>query len=706
MLTGLVLLGTLLTVPGRVCAGDVCQELALEGGAARFAVAPADVARPLTWVAADGTKAVLGSVPANAESAEVTMAAGVVLVQAVAGEDDPLPPLTVSVSSRDNEARWSLSVRPDKDSHELRLFVSPGTYDVTLEAEERRVTPDEKVDVVVRADSPIEPPVWRLVPQLAGLVRRTDGEPIEDAEIEDEEGELLAVSGFDGRFLVDEPAPDGSRLFVVRAAGYGSQYVYVPPEAGEVGTIELHEGATVQLVVNHPTALEPLPIVVRVRPDARDAPGVLFRGEGTTGTRMQITDLPPGEHLLYVDGPEPLQRYARKLEITGPDIEIAVSLEPVTLEGSVRLGARPLTDGNVELRGEPQWEASVDVDEEGRFGGEMWDRGDLFGFVTADGIDRPYFFGDKGPSGDPRIVDLRIPATLLEGRVESEGKPVPGAQINIATRNGDVQGSTGAKSDENGRFEVRGLSEGSHAVTVTADGYLRAQADFETSVADESHDLVIELQRGREVRLVVTGRQEAPVGGAQIWVGVRADGMSSERMVFASADGRATVTTDPLSTTQIVVSDPYGGGFATALLAPDGPDERRVAIVPGSGELSLRAVDGDGAPVPGVGILVRYDGLVIPPLVLANILGPRRVSAVTAADGTLRLPALPAGRYELFAYGPVVRLPDLLASHTTIAPTADVFVDGRSVVTVTVRIEPSPGGERQLVATAGGPQVK
>jgi hypothetical protein len=449
-----------------------------------------------------------------------------------------------------------------------------------------------------------------------------------------------------------------------------------------------------------------MPITVRVRPEERDAPGVLFRGEGTTGMRMQITDLPPGEHLLYVDGPEPLQRYARKVEITGPDIELAVSLDPVTLEGSVRLGARPLTDGKVELRGTPQWEASVDVDDEGRFGGEMWDRGDLFGFVTADEIDRPYFFGDKGPSGDPRIVDLRIPATLLEGRVESEGTPVPGARIDIATRNGDVQGSTGAKSDENGRFEVRGLSEGSHTVTVTADGYLRAQAAFETSAADESHDLAIELQRGREVHLVVTGANGAPVTGAQIWVGVRGDGMSSERMLFSSADGRATVTTDPVSTTQIVVSDPYAGGFAVALLAPDGPDERHVSIVPGSGELSLRAVDGDGTPVPGVGILVRYDGLVIPPLVLANILGPRRVSAVTAADGTLRLSALPAGRYELFAYGPAVRLSDLLASHMTIAPAADVFVDGRSVVAVTVRIEQSPGRERKLVATAGGPQVK
>ena len=73
----------------------------------------------------------------------------------------------------------------------------------------------------------------------------------------------------------------------------------------------------------------------------------------------------------------------------------------------------------------------------------------------------------------------------------------------------------------------------------------------------------------------------------------------------------------------------------------------RVVVPDGVATLHVRAKTTDDVPLAGVGLILRYAGTELPSSVLASLAFQRQLYSPTDTSGELRLPALPAGAYEI-----------------------------------------------------------
>ena len=680
---------------GQLCIGTDCREVSLEPAPVVIDTVPADHRRTFT-VAVHGTSDfILGEIPIRASRFTIDSAnGGTAVVRVSSRHGEPIPPLTARVATGDGAALWNVSVRPDAAHHELTLRVASGTYDVMLQPARGGMKPARSTTVTIEPGKRIELPPWNWVKQLRGTVHAADRKaPLPDAEIIDSRENLLATTNTDGEFVLDELEPEEEPQIGVRAAGFGSRWIPLPNGSWDLGVVELFRGSTLSLYVEHPAAVDPLPLEIVVREDNTDARQPLREARGTAGQRIELTDLPPGRLRVTVSGPEPLQRYSRPVEVAG-DAELRIPLEPVDTRGLVTYGDEALSDALLKIEGAGKWRGRVTTDENGEFAAEMWDRGDLMLTVTAAGLKTPYVTLEQGVTSASRLLDIQIPATILRGRVYAEGKALPAAKIRMRSVFGESASySRSAEVSDSGEFEVAGLPAGSHEISAIAEGYLKKRVEFSTEAKDEVREVNLELERGHDIDLKVRTADGRPAAGAVIAIGISPDGVRPERNVFAGEDGTARLTLVRSETKNIFAVDRLGR-FAQATVSADRPrQEEIVSISPGEGAIELRVIDTDGRPVSGVGVIVRHNGVLVPHTTLLMMLAARNTGKVTDVEGVLRFTRLPAGRYELFAWANAKDLSALLRPGARQAP-VDVMLDGTAAVPVTiVTRRPAVGAE-------------
>jgi hypothetical protein len=111
------------------------------------------------------------------------------------------------------------------------------------------------------------------------------------------------------------------------------------------------------------------------------------------------------------------------------------------------------------------------------------------------------------------------PALSLAGRVVDEvGGVVVGAAV-VAEGEARIEGRAArARTDDQGRFTLRGLAPGRHVVTARADGFAPgAGVEVELGSAGELErgELLVRLERGMAVRVRILSRTGSPVAGAR-----------------------------------------------------------------------------------------------------------------------------------------------------------------------------------------------
>lgn len=679
-----LLVASLLT--GSFCIGDDCREVALEPSPVVIEVPLAEESRTFTIRMRGGSAFVLGQIPPGASRLTLDRShSGTAIIRAASRHDEPIPPIRARITSRDGPAVWNVNVTPTAARHELTLFMPPGNYEVALETPTGRMKADRGASLDVETGRNVES-AWQWVRQLRGSVRAADLKtPIEGAEIVDSEGDLLTVTDSEGAFLIDELEPPRQPQIGVRAAGFGARWVPLPYESLEIGTVELFRGATVGLTVDHPTATEPLPLEIQVREDHRDATQPLFEGRGSTGGRVELTDLPPGKLRLIISGPEPLQRFSKAVEISG-DAELRVAISPVETRVVVMHGDELLPRASVEIRGDGGWRGTATSNAKGEFEAEMWDRGDLMLTVKAAPLKAPYVTMERRVADGPRFIEIEIPATILRGRIHGEGKALPDAKVRIrSASDGGTSHERSADVGNDGQFEITALPAGQHELSVTAPGYLEKRIELATQARDDVHELKIELQRGYELHLKIRAADGQPVPRALIAVAATPEGFLPERTFFAGENGEARLTLAPASKKSMFAVDRLGR-FAHATVSADRADQEEVITIPqADGTLAVRVLGTNGEPVAGIGVRVRYNGVFLPEPTLMMMLAARNTGKLTGADGTLDLTRLPAGRYELFPWSNPQELRN--QSQPGRKAAVDVVLDGRTVVPVRIIIE-------------------
>jgi protocatechuate 3,4-dioxygenase beta subunit len=206
--------------------------------------------------------------------------------------------------------------------------------------------------------------------------------------------------------------------------------------------------------------------------------------------------------------------------------------------GGVSKDGKPLANAPVILMGGGSGMRMAATDENGRFAFEGLEPGDYTvlvqgSFMGSGATSRKVTVGTDGKIDD---VNLELSSAKVEGDVvdADTGKGVPGAQIVLTAGAGssgsaeDLIGSMRgqALTDDRGHFVVNDVASGSFTLKASAAGWSPATLE---RVASGARDVRVEVRRGVEFVVTVTGPDDAPVVNASVQT---VDAAGNESMVF------------------------------------------------------------------------------------------------------------------------------------------------------------------------------
>lgn len=252
----------------------------------------------------------------------------------------------------------------------------------------------------------------------------------------------------------------------------------------------------------------------------------------------------------------------------------------------------------------------------------------------------------------------------LEARgrvVDSQGKPVPGAEIRVTARDGRGGGfgnvrqqiralgmdasKPDAVSRPDGAFLVRGLEPGDYTAAVSRDGYARKSApNLLVAASAENVWPAIALANGVAISGFVRDSQGQAIAGAQIY-GISMGEGTRPQSVTSEVDGRFRL--DGLTAEKSIFLNLTAPGFAPAQKNVTPPAEDVAIVLKTAGTVRGRVEDGDtkrpitdftaGRTGPRGGGMVFQMGTQ----------GGDR--AFQSEDGSFELPDVPAGKWTIRA---------------------------------------------------------
>ena len=496
----------------------------------------------------------------------------------------------------------------------------------------------------VRAGAMPRPIALGLGALVAGVVLQSDRKtPAAGALVRFETGGLETAwveAAPDGRFqLVDLPARTGTVVAEGGEAGLGETPTgLLPAPAGRVLTVLLAPPPTLEGVVLDTATRAPVP---RVRVTVEDGTRTRTARTGPDGRYRIRGLLPQRPYRLRADEPRytPYVR-TRVLLATAETLRVDVPLTlAATLAGRVvdeggkpvagalgrlipaapggmaaRLGALRTADRLVFRTGA-----------DGTFKATRLAAGEEQRLTIAHPDFQPKTTGGLSlPPGSTKTVDVVLRRGLtLTGRVRDEsGRPIADAEIELGSGRGfgvraaRVLGvgalatarpkvSTGG----DGRFEVKGLSEGDYSLTVTKVGFAEHRLDRVPIETERRDPLEITLSAGADIRGTVSRRD-----------GRSAEGYRIRAMVAGSSEPGFGPFGGPLG-------GPFGGGLIGA--GTGGPDPLRGTGADGAFSLAgLRAGETYDLVVLGPdGTATRREGVAAPSEDVDIVVpGPGRIS--------------------------------------------------------------------------------
>ena len=226
-------------------------------------------------------------------------------------------------------------------------------------------------------------------------------------------------------------------------------------------------------------------------------------------------------------------------------------------------------------------------------------------------------------------------ATLRGSTVDAEGGPVAGAWVVAVTADSDRPDDLDGRSDDHGRFELRGLAAGAYDVFAHWEG--RASALAEVTIADDAPTDVELVLRDARVAGVVVDTDGAPIAGAE----VRAEAAVVNGDVTDS-QGRFDLGAFPAGEYEVVATWPHQHPrcLTDGTMVRTGAPAVRL-VLPRLATLTGRVLL-DGTPMTSFGVLLTRPQFVV----------NRDPIGVHGTDGRFELRGVTPGAWGLLVAGP------------------------------------------------------
>jgi hypothetical protein len=400
--------------------------------------------------------------------------------------------------------------------------------------------------------------------------------------------------------------------------------------------------ATLQVEVDRQGFTGPIQVAVAPRVDGKPPEWSSPRSLKADKAAVSFDGLADGLYAVMVSGPQPLQRLSAKANLgtNGATLRLVIPRSRTVLRAT--MAGKPLPGAGIGFTHDAlRWHTSVVTDEDGSFAGELWEPGVYSASVTRTRASAPHSV-EVSLSHKPLTID--VPDRHVTGRVLAGGKPLAGAVLNLRSENSISTLNVRAQTDAEGRFEYFGVREGALSLTARAPSYLDSDAvAFELHGAPAQKSVDLELTRGEPRTVRVVDAHEDPLAGATLIASCNGHVKST---AVTNAKGVADVAL-PAGSSCSVYALPQEGSFAVA--AVDGSKPLIVRVPDGASSLRLALQSVAGEPFPAMSLLMRVDGVAVPPSV-SRVIASRGMSLITNEDGSLALRRIPKGTYEFWPY--------------------------------------------------------
>ena len=511
----------------------------------------------------------------------------------------------------------------------LAMKVEPGKYTLTIAAAQHRAVTRE---IAIEKDLSLPEIALPPIPAISGRVIERQKEvevALAGAQILAGEKQL-ATTDTRGVFRVEltsEPTP--ASITVVHT---GQAPKTIPlfdnlAAENELGTIELDRGVTLTVRLDRRYD-EPKPLVVSIW----NRKVVARREVKPAEDDVPFSGLAPGNYMIVVKGTEPLEVMNEKVEVHDSDLEQRVTIAPFPLDGRVSLGNDALrAGGKIEIAGSG-WRTEAAVNEEGRFGGSMWQHGKVTGWLTTSIAPEPLMEVSPELGPGPSLWQIALKRRFIEGHIVDAAtkEPIPDAAVEVEIVSGERRTSSSVAVGKDGGYAISAMQNGRYDIRVTAPDHADARRVAVVDDLSNSRTFDFQLEGGVEVVAYFVWNDERPVAGAAV---IRSDG----KLVRTDAAGRAVFSLHPGEARIVAVLPREGSLAAVELQAPrrGTADPVRVVVLPPAGSLRITIKD---RRLP---LIVRYNGNMLPAAAVALLAGD------TSDDGPIRLRRLPAGAYDL-----------------------------------------------------------
>jgi len=379
-------------VNGRLCIASSAETLTNENCIAvsglDLEVAASKVPRVFAWTRDDGTEIALGTIAVDAAKVDLAKLAAIQLT--ISADSKRFWPGETNIRFSKHELLWQWALSPKVVGKLRRVLVPEGSYYLQVSALHYETL--SLSGVRPKVARPLVLGEKKLVskPLLTGRVASQDGQALSSAAILSPSGDAISFTNEQGAF---EAELETRALPFIRVAypGLATQRIELKnlQETTDLGKIVLTKSSTLSFQIDRTNIGEidlSLELLQKVERQYAYS-SIEKRALSSEGSLAEFRDLSPGKYLLAIAGPDPLNRMSVWSEIkeTASVIEQEIKIEPLLLEGSVLFGKKPLPDAGVELVGpEHAWREQLVTDAEGKFGGDLWDRGSLFAAVQGE----------------------------------------------------------------------------------------------------------------------------------------------------------------------------------------------------------------------------------------------------------------------------------------------------------------------------------